>query len=133
MKNTDWGSVNYYFYYFHYFYYFPSCSPGWTSPPDDYFHHFYYCYDFQHYEEVLARSEKAIKQFEDLPIIPKFELLKAYALKQTKGIEAFKEAIDFVALSYPNTDEGKHALELQADIKGIASDKETKIDATKSL
>ena len=71
-------------------------------------------------------------QFEDLPIIPKFELLKAYALKQTKGIEAFKKAIDFVALSYPNTDEGKHAIKLLADIKnGSASDKEDiQIDAT---
>ena len=99
--------------------------------PESVYEDIYCRYDFQHYEEVLARSEKAIKQFEDLPIIPKFELLKAYALKETKGIEAFKSAIDFVALSYPNTQEGKHALELQADIKGIASEKDKIIDATK--
>lgn len=100
--------------------------------PEGVYNEIYCRYDFQHYEEVLVRSEKAIMQFEDLPIIPKFELLKAYALKQTKGIEAFKKAIDFVALSYPNTDEGKHAIKLLDDIKkGSASDKEdTIIDAT---
>lgn len=100
--------------------------------PEGVYNEIYCRYDFHHYEEVLTRSEKAIMQFEDLPIIPKFELLKAYALKQTKGIEAFKKAIDFVALSYPNTDEGKHAIKLLADIKnGSASDKEDiQIDAT---
>jgi len=72
-------------------------------------------------QKVYIRAENSIKQFEDLPIVPKFELLKAYALKQTKGIEAFKEAIDFVALSYPNTEEGKHAIELLADIKSSTS------------
>jgi len=99
--------------------------------PESMYNEIYCRYDFQHYEEVLARSEKAIKQFEDLPIIPKFELLKAYALKQTKGIEAFKSAIDFVALSYPNTEEGKHALKLQADIKGATYDEDTKANAIK--
>ncbi len=53
-------------------------------------------------------------------------MLKAYALKQTKGIEAFKKAIDFVALSYPNTEEGKHAIALLDDIENgnTSSDKD---------
>ncbi len=98
--------------------------------PEDVYNEIYCRYDFQHYEEVYLRAEKAVQQFKDLPIIPKFELLKAYAIKQTKGIEAFKKAIDFVALSYPNTVEGKHAIKLLSDIDGSASGKTIKLDAT---
>ena len=49
-----------------------------------------------------------------MPIIPKFELLKAYLLLKTKDQAAYKVALNFVALSYPNTDEGKHAIEILA-------------------
>ena len=31
---------------------------------------------------------------------------------KTIGAEAFKEALSFVALSYPNTEEGKRAVEI---------------------
>jgi len=94
--------------------------------PENVYNEIYCRYDFQHYEEVLEKSEKAIKQFEDLPIIPKFELLKAYALKQTQGPEAFKNALNYVALSYPNTEEGKHAIKILADANKniIATEKE---------
>ncbi len=98
--------------------------------PEDVYNEIYCRYDFQHYEEVYLRAEKAVQQFEDLPIIPKFELLKAYAIKQTKGLDAFKKAIDFVALSYPNTMEGKHAIKLLDDMKGSASSETKKINAT---
>jgi len=98
--------------------------------PEDVYYEIYCRYDFQHYKEVYLRAEKAVQQFEDLPIIPKFELLKAYAIKQTKGLDAFKKAIDFVALSYPNTVEGKHAIKLLDDINGSASSKIAKINAT---
>ncbi len=99
--------------------------------PESVYEEIYCRYDFRHYEEVFMRSELAIKQFEDLPIIPKFELLKAYALKQTKGIEAFKKAIDFVALSYPNTEEGKHAIKLLDDIKNGTTSPDKDNDARK--
>ncbi len=101
-----------------------------VKTPEDVYNEIYCRYDFQHYEEVYLRSEKAVQQFKDLPIIPKFELLKAYAVKQTKGIDAFKKAIDFVALSYPNTVEGKHAIKLRDDMNGSASSKTIKLNAT---
>ncbi|MDY7394492.1 hypothetical protein UMM65_04510 [Aureibaculum sp. 2210JD6-5] len=72
-----------------------------------------YCdYDFQHYVEAYQKAEKAIEQFKNEPIVPKFELLKAHILMKTIGAEAFKEALSFVALSYPNTEEGKRAVEI---------------------
>ncbi len=86
-----------------------------------------YCdYDFYRYEDALQKSENAIKQFEDLPIIPKFELLKAYILMKTKGAKAFKEALDFVAINYPNTEEGKHAVRILGGLNTVSSEIEKK-------
>jgi len=86
-----------------------------------------YCdYDFYRYEDALQKSENAIKQFEDLPIIPKFELLKAYILMKTKGVDAFKEALDFVAINYPNTEEGKHAVRILGGLNNVDTDNDNK-------
>jgi len=86
-----------------------------------------YCdYDFYRYEDALQKSENAIKQFEDLPIIPKFELLKAYILMKTKGVVAFKEALDFVAINYPNTEEGKHAVRILGGLNSVDTNNDNK-------
>ncbi len=44
--------------------------------------------------------------------MPKFELLKAYAIGKYKDKEAYKIALEFVAVSYGNTEEGKKAKEI---------------------
>jgi hypothetical protein len=51
------------------------------------------------------------------PIVAKLELLKAYAIGKSQGLVAFKEALEFVALNYPNTEESKKALEVIETIK----------------
>jgi len=51
------------------------------------------------------------------PIVAKLELLKAYAVGKTQGLVAFKEALEFVALNYPNTEEAKNALDVIETIK----------------
>lgn len=82
-----------------------------------------YCdYDYERYEVALKKSDDAIQRFEDLPIIPKFELLKAYILMKTKGLEAFKEALDFVSINYPNTEEGKHAVKILGGMNTASTD-----------
>ncbi len=85
-----------------------------SDTPESVYYKVYCDYQYEHYERALLSTEKALKQFEDLPIIPKFELLKAYLLLKTKDKAAYTEALNFVALSYPNTDEGKHAIEILA-------------------
>ncbi|MCB0473875.1 MAG: hypothetical protein KDC56_12515, partial [Flavobacteriaceae bacterium] len=69
-------------------------------------------YDYYHYDTALEKIDKAVKQFEGEPIIPKFELLKAFVLLKTQGRQAFRDALNFVALNYPNTEEGKYAVTL---------------------
>ena len=82
-----------------------------------------YCdYDYLHYDEALKKTEKAIQQFESASIIPKFELLKAFILMKTEGKEAFTKALNYVALSYPNTEEGKYAIKILGGSNSSSTD-----------
>lgn len=77
----------------------------------------FYDYKDENFDIVIKKSSEAILKFQGDPIIPKFELLKAYAIGKKEGILAFKEALNFVAMNYPNTEEGKKALEVIETIK----------------
>ncbi len=59
------------------------------------------------YREVLPKTEVAIEQFTGEEMLPKFELLKANLLGKLKGLVEFKKALNYVALTYPNSEEGK--------------------------
>lgn len=61
------------------------------------------------YKKVLADSGEAIDQFTGDEIVPKFELLRAHTIGKLRGITEYKKALNFVALSYPNSPEGKQA------------------------
>lgn len=69
-------------------------------------------FDNQDYAEVIAEAETQIKRLEGDDYVPKFEILKASAKGRLYGFEAYKEGIDYIALTYPNTEEGKRAQEL---------------------
>lgn len=77
----------------------------------------YYEYEAEKFESVIEKTTLAIGKYLGEPIAPKLELLKAYAIGKTKGLIAFKEALEFVALNYPNTEEAKKALEVIETIK----------------
>jgi len=77
----------------------------------------FYDYKDENFDIVIKKSSEAILKFQGDPIIPKFELLKAYAIGKKEGILAFKDALNFVAMNYPNTEEGKKALEVIETIK----------------
>lgn len=74
------------------------------------------------YRNVLTDVEAAIDQFTGEEIIPKFELLKAITAGKLKGLEEFKKGLNFVALNYPNDEEGKKAEQILAnDISKLES------------
>ncbi|MEE9349133.1 MAG: tetratricopeptide repeat protein [Flavobacteriaceae bacterium] len=79
----------------------------------------YILYNNKKYSDVLIACKKAISQFSNDPIIPKFELLKAYATAKTTNKNTFIEALEFVKTSYPNTEEGIHAATVIASLKGV--------------
>lgn len=60
----------------------------------------------------LTNLNTAIDQYNGEEIVPKFELLKANNLGRLKGLGEYKKALNFVALNYPNSEEGKFAEEL---------------------
>lgn len=60
----------------------------------------------------LANLSIAIDQYNGEEIVPKFELLKANNLGRLKGLGEYKKTLNFVALNYPNSAEGKFAEEL---------------------
>lgn len=69
-------------------------------------------FENQHYEQVISQCDKAVLDFDGDYMVPKFEILKAAAKGRLEGFEAYKEAVNYVALTYPNSEEGKRATEL---------------------
>lgn len=61
---------------------------------------------------VLTATENAIKRYTGDAIVPKFELLKANIVGKLGGLEEFSSALNYVALNYPNSEEGKKAEKL---------------------
>lgn len=82
---------------------------GNTDSPDARYAALFKQYEAQQFIEVITRSEEYINQFTGDPIVPKFEMLKANAIGRLQGFEPFKEALNYVALTYPNNPEGKKA------------------------
>lgn len=72
----------------------------------------YLLFEKEDYQAVLTNIELAVKQYSHSALMPKFELLKAYTLGKLHGLESFKKALEFVSITYPNTEEGKKAIEL---------------------
>ncbi|PCI35676.1 MAG: hypothetical protein COB60_01800 [Flavobacteriaceae bacterium] len=77
----------------------------------------YYLYKDQKYEEVVTKSTTSIQLFNGNAIVPKFELLKAYSISKLEGKEAFKEALEFILINYPNTEEAHKASEIINQLK----------------
>ena len=72
----------------------------------------YDLFEEQEFLKVITGSEEQINAFAGEPIVPKFEMLKANAIGRLQGFEAFKEALNYVALNYPNNPQGKKAQQM---------------------
>jgi len=79
------------------------------NSPDARYAELFAAYREQEYFKVITGAEESINQFEGDPIVPKLELLKANAIGRLQGFEEFREALNYVALNYPNTQEGLQA------------------------
>src|SRR5690606_8956782 len=66
-------------------------------------------YEKGDYRNVLEQLDIAVDQYTGEEIASKFELLKAHTTGKLKGLQDYKAALNYVALSYPNQDEGKQA------------------------
>lgn len=82
---------------------------GNSDSPDARYAALFKQYQKQEFLRVITQSEEYINKFTGDPIVPKFEMLKANAIGRLQGFEPFKEALNYVALTYPNNPEGKKA------------------------
>ncbi|RDY59853.1 tetratricopeptide repeat protein [Flagellimonas nanhaiensis] len=88
---------------------------GNTDSPDAHYTSLFKLYQQQEYLQVITGSENYISRYTGDPIVPKFEMLKANSIGRLQGYEAFKEALNYVALTYPNNPEGKKAEEMVSE------------------
>jgi tetratricopeptide (TPR) repeat protein len=79
----------------------------------------YYLYKANEFEEVVTKIDEFVTTVQDSELVPKFELLKAYAIGKFKDAEAYKTALDFVAVSYGSTEEGKKAKAILKQLKKV--------------
>lgn len=88
---------------------------GNTDSPDAQYVKLYKMFQDQEFLKVITATEENISKYTGDPIVPKFEMLKANAIGRLQGFNDFKEALNYVALTYPNNPEGKKAEQMVAE------------------
>lgn len=84
------------------------------NSPESLYEALYIQHENQEYTDVITKSEDYINRFDGEPIVSKLELLKATATGRLYGYEAYKKAINHVAVTYANTPEGKQAQDTES-------------------
>ena len=86
------------------------------NSPENIYTSLYKQFEKQEYLEVISQSDVYITSFDGEDIVPKFEFLKAVSKARIYGYESYKEAINFIALNYPNSPEGKKAESMMQNV-----------------
>ena len=79
------------------------------NSPESQFKIIYNAYRDEKYALVDSLTTDALKKYRGLKIIPKFKLLKAYAVMKLDGYKSFEKIASEIVQDYPNTNEGKLA------------------------
>lgn len=87
----------------------PSANNQQASSPEVAYDNLYKEYEDGMYREAFAKIDSAIQQYTGEEIVPKFELLKANLTGKLKGLAEYKKGLNYVALTYPNSEEGKQS------------------------
>jgi len=77
----------------------------------------YYLYKEELFEEVAQKIDEILPKIQNSILISKFELLKAYSLGKYMNKDAYLKAMQFVALRYGNSEEGKKAKQIVAQLR----------------
>lgn len=83
-----------------------------SDSPEARYSGLYKQFEAQDFLGVITGAEQNIQDFTGDPMVPKFEMLKAMAIGRLQGFEPFREALNYVALNYPNQAEGKKAQQM---------------------
>ncbi|NMH89296.1 type IX secretion system periplasmic lipoprotein PorW/SprE [Flavivirga algicola] len=86
------------------------------NSPESIYEALYEQYENQEFDDVISKSENYINVFDGEAIVSKFELLKATAIGRLHGYDAYKKAVNYVAITYANTQEGIQAQNIETNI-----------------
>src|SRR5690606_30197774 len=87
----------------------PDAALTLEGTPDGVYKSMFRLYEKGEYRTLLSEIEILIDQYSGEDIISKLELLKANTIGKLEGLEEYSEALNYVALTYPNSEEGKEA------------------------
>lgn len=90
--------------------------PTDESSPEFKYKQLYKDFEASKYAEVIQKSDEYMMVYNGNDIVPKFELLKATAIGRQQGFEAYKNALNFISLNYPSTEEGKQAQQIYSSV-----------------
>jgi hypothetical protein len=79
------------------------------NSPETLYNNLYAQFELGEYQQVIEGCELQITRLDGDQIVPKLELLKVTSKARLFGFEAYKEGLNFVALNYPSSVEGKKA------------------------
>ena len=83
----------------------------------------YQLYKEEKFEQAKTKIEKIISKHSDDTLMPKLELLQAFIVGKIAGKNEMLSRLQQIALSYPNTEEGKRAVDL---LKSLGEEKKEK-------
>ena len=86
------------------------------NSPQTLYNNLYAQFELGAYQEVIDGCDFQIIRLDGDEIIPKLELLKVTSRARLYGFEAYKEGLNFVALNYPSSIEGKRAAHMYSTI-----------------
>jgi len=86
------------------------------SSPEFKYKALYREFEKSRFQYVIDTADDYISLYTGNDIVPKLEMLKATALARQDGFEAYKKALNWVALNYPQSDEGRQAQEIYATV-----------------
>ena len=70
---------------------------------------FYYLYKENKFQETVKKIVDILPSIQNSKLVPKFELLRAYAIGKYTDKKAYKFALEAIVIKYGNTEEGKQA------------------------
>ncbi len=94
------------------------------NSPERIYESLYEKFNDQEYAEVITAAEANILKFEGDVMVPKFEILKASAKGRLYGFEDYKAGVNYIALTYPNSEEGKKAEIILSEVIPVLAKKE---------
>jgi len=100
------------------------------NTPQSLYNNLYAQFESGLYQEVIDGCDIQITNLDGDEIVPKLELLKATSKGRLHGFEAYKEGLNFVALNYPSSIEGKRAAKIYSTIPPELADKTFVEDST---